>query len=103
MLPSGRVAGYVAGLVQQRSGLRRERIVHKFCRRHLTAVQISAGYAFAANMQLAANAHRLQLHVRIQNANLRVRDGPPNRSGEGIRRAARRPSRSRCIRWGHRC
>jgi hypothetical protein len=61
------------------AGTRLKGILHELFLGQFGTVQISSGQTIARNVQLARNPDRLDLIVRIEDVDLRVRDRTPDR------------------------
>src|SRR6185437_7573239 len=69
----------IASLIKTRAGLGAERIGNKFLGCELRTVQIAAGQANTADVQLARHSDRDRLKARVQNVYLGVPDWTANR------------------------
>ena len=88
------VADEVAGLVDARSRLGVEGVRNEALRRQLRAIQIAAGEAVAADVELAGQPDGNGLHPVVEDVKGRVRDRPADRQRLARLHAAdRRPDR----------
>ena len=81
----GARADAIAGLVEARAGLSAEGVRHERRRRQLRPVQIAAGEARPADIELAGDPDGRRVLVGIEHIELGIGDGPPDgHAGEGF-------------------
>src|SRR5580704_9481788 len=74
---SGRqIPGQIAGLVESRLRVWRERIRDKLRSRALRLVQVTSRQPRTADVNLSRNADRNRLKIFVNNIDLRIGDGP---------------------------
>src|ERR1043165_2716692 len=78
-LPITSIPHQIACPVQPRSTLFTVWMRHEPFSRQLSPLQILPRQSIASNVQLSCHSHRNQIHPLVQDIDLRLRDGPPNR------------------------
>src|SRR6185295_10782024 len=84
----GQPARAVSRAIQLRTRLFAEWMGDEFFRGQVRSVQIPPSKAVASGKQLAVNADRHRLQMRVQNVNLRIRDRGTDRNGAFRRRGS---------------